>query len=116
MAAVVAKCDHPVARTRVWSVTLTTADTMPAIDISDVEGVTVQVASGGAGTAQIDISNDGVNFVGLSATLTLAAAAPMAVGIQSLAIGLSPKFLRVSAVAAATVTITITGQKRGIAT
>lgn len=112
MAAKDAGVNHPVPRARVISVTLTTADTMNAVDISDLEGITVQVASAGAGTAQIDISNDGVNFVGLSATLTLAGAAPMAVGIQSLAVGLSPKWLRVSAVAAATVTITIAGQKR----
>lgn len=112
MAAKDAGVNHPVLRARVITASLQVGDTMNAVDISDLEGLTVQVASGGAGTAQFDISNDNVNFVGLTATLTIGAAAPMVAGIQSLAVGLCPKWLRVSAVAAAAVTVTITGQKR----
>lgn len=104
--------NHPVPRARVITVTLTTADTMNPVDISDLEGITVQVTSAGAGTAQFDISNDGTNFVGLTAALAVGTPAAMPVGMAFLALGLAPKWIRVSAVAVATVTIIITGQKR----
>lgn len=109
MAAKDAGVNHPVLRTRVITAVLTTADTMNAVDISDLEGITVQSAGG---AVQIDVSNDNATFVQLSATLAPNAAGPMVAGIQFLAPGFCPKWLRVSAVTVGTVTLTITGQKR----
>lgn len=112
MTAFAGAASAPVPSTRVIVWTLGVGDTGNAIDISDLEGLTVQVTSGGAGTAQIDISNDGVTFVGLTAALALGAAAPMPVGMAFLVVGMCPRFMRVSAVAAAAVVVTVTGQKR----
>lgn len=87
---------------------ITTADTGAQAFIGDLEFMTVQVTSGGAGTAQVRVSNDGTNFVGLTATLTIGAAAPEAVGIQTLAV--QPQFIDISAVATATSTVILSGR------
>jgi hypothetical protein len=101
--------NHPVPRARVITAVLTTSDTMNAVDVSDLEGITIQAFGG---SVQIDASNDNTNFVQLSATLAPNSAGPMVAGMQFLAPGFCPKWLRVSAVTVGTVTLTITGQKR----
>jgi len=67
----------------------------------------VQVTSGGAGTAQIRATIDGTNFVGLTAALAIGTAAPMPVGLASLALDVDA--VDISAVASATVTVTLSG-------
>ena len=95
--------------TYTWA-SITTADTGAPVDVSDLTVKFVQVTSGGAGTAQIRASADGVNFVGLTAALAIGAAAPAAVGIFDLPT--HPRMVDISAVAAATVTVTLIGSKR----
>lgn len=92
--------------------TLQVADTGSAIYIGDLEQVTVQLTSGGAATAQVRVSNDGVTFFGLSATLTGAATAVMAVGIQRLDV--PARFLDINPIAGAVATgIFVSGKRRG---
>jgi hypothetical protein len=112
MAALNAKIDQSTWKSKAIVWTLTTSDTGVAVDISDLDDITVQVTSGGAGTAQIEVSNDNANFVGLTAALALGTPAPMVVGMQFLPVGFCPRFIRPNAVAAASVVVTITGKKR----
>lgn len=95
-----------------WGAQVAGADTGAPAFIGDLTEITVQLISGGAATAQIEVSNDNVNYFGLSATLTGAAAAPLVVGIQRLDV--PARFLRIGAVATANTTgVILYGRKRG---
>lgn len=91
---------------------VTTADTGAAAELGDLDELTFQVTSAGSGTAQLRISNDGVNFVGLTAVLALGTPAPVVVGFAFPTPGLSPRMWDISAVATATVTVTVEGKLR----
>lgn len=94
-----------------WGTMVAATDTGAPAFIGDLTEVAVQVTSGGAGTAQIEVSNDNVTYVGLSATLTGAAAAPQVVGIQRLDV--PARFLRIGAIATANSAVILYGRKRG---
>lgn len=111
MGALNAKVDQSTSKTKAFIWTLTTSDTGTAVDISDLECITVHNI--GSGTAQIEVSNDGTNFVGLQANLALPpTTGPMAANtIFSFPAGFNPRFMRVGTVAGASVVVIATGQK-----
>lgn len=94
-----------------WGTMVAATDTGAPAFIGDLTEIVVQVTSPGAGTAQIEVSNDNVTYFGLSATLTGAAAAPMVVGLQRLDV--PARFLRIGAIATANVAVILYGRKRG---
>lgn len=95
-----------------WGAQVAATDTGAPAFIGDLHDITVQVTSGGAATAQIEVSNDNVTYFGLSATLTGAATAPQAVGVQRLDV--PARFLRIGAVAVANTTgVILYGHRRG---
>jgi hypothetical protein len=82
---------------------VTTSDTGSPVDISEFEGpLTIHVV--GSGTAQMQRSNDGINYVSWGSAL---AANSMNDQAETRA-----KFLKISAVATATVSVILTGRKK----
>lgn len=100
--ATIAPTINPGPRTTITWAAITTADVGDTVDISDFDGgLTIHVV--GAGTAQFQRSNDNVNFVSWGAAL---AANTITDQAETRA-----KFLKISAVAAATVTVILTGRR-----
>lgn len=95
-----------------WGAMVAATDTGAPAFIGDLTEIVIQLTSAGAATAQIEVSNDNVTYFGLSATLTGAATAAMAVGVQRLDV--PARFVRVGAIATANTTgVILYGRKRG---
>lgn len=96
------RVDAPLATTITWS-TLTTSDTGAPIDISDLEDPkTIHVV--GSGTAQMQRSNDGAVFVSWGSVL-----AANTINDQGVT---AAKWLKISAVATATISVVLTARRR----
>ena len=95
--------------TYTWT-NMAVGDTGAPVEISDLTSKFAQVTSGGAGTAQVRATADGTNFVALTAALAIGAGAAAPVGIFDFPI--NPRMIDISAVAVATVTVTLIGLKR----
>lgn len=93
--------------------TMQVADTGNAAFIGDLVNPSIQVVSGGAGTAQIRVSNDGVTFVALTAALVPGAAGALPATGGPTNLGVNARFVDVNPVAGAASTVFLVGRRHG---